>query len=99
MTFELLRIPMALMPEVARDDNGSPVFRERYGVLVVCRDGRTFFRYPDVNVMIVNVTSILVFLAIPMRVVAFFAVNFLGHLSTIYKRVLYEEFSISKSCG
>jgi len=53
----------------------------------------------DLNAILVNLTTSLTFLAIPNQVVIVFALGFLGHLSSIYKKAVHKEFNISKECA
>lgn len=52
-------------------------------------DGSAFFR---------GMTTILIWMGIPVWILYFFAILFLGKLSTIYSRVIHQELSLASAC-
>lgn len=53
----------------------------------------------DVNNVILNISALVVYISLPIIFIKFFAVYCLGHLSTIYYRVVYSKFNIPQECG
>lgn len=83
---------------VVRD--GRRVFRDRqYNGVRIQFLGDGVQRVFDVNNVILNVSALVVYLSLPIIFIKFFAVYCLGHLSTIYYRVVYAKFNIAKECG
>lgn len=67
--------------------------RKLYGIRVtVHRKGH--FKIFDSNNFVLQLTALLVLMALPKSFVLAFMTTFLGRLSSIYKRVIYEEFPI-----
>lgn len=53
----------------------------------------------DVNNIILNVSALVVYVSLPIIIIKFFAVYCLGHLSKIYRAVIYAKFNIAAECG
>lgn len=53
----------------------------------------------DVNNIILNVSALVVYVSLPIIFIKFFAVYCLGHLSKIYRAVIYAKFNIAAECG
>jgi len=73
-------------------------FRQYNGIRIrFVSDGlQTVF---DINNVILNISALVVYLSLPLIFIKFFAVYGLGHLSKIYKDVVYSKFSIAKEVG
>lgn len=54
------------------------------------------WEYFDLNNCILNFTALLVLMGIPRSVVTWIACRTLGHLGAIYRRIIYERFSIAE---
>lgn len=75
------------------DESGHTLHRDYHGIRVKVQGGG-FFRFLNFNDLFMTVVDAIVLLGMPMRVMLFFMCYMLGHLSTIYKRVLFEPFDI-----
>jgi len=53
----------------------------------------------DPTTIMNDLASVIVFMRIPNQVLLFFAITFLGHLSLIYKKAVYQNFSIVNQCA
>lgn len=67
-----------------------------YGLHVAIVTSGTF-EYVNLNRMMLEFTSILVLLGLPKQLVLFLMIYCLGHLSKIYKRVIYEDFPLRQT--
>jgi len=72
---------------------------ERTFVRVVGKQGTSFFRAYDFNAIMLYLTSALVLLALPKRFITFFALNCLGQLSKIYRKVVRQDFGVRYACA
>lgn len=99
MSFNLVRVPSVISASIVARAEGSPSFRESFGIKVRCQKGFGYFRYANIDAVFVNLTSVLVFLALPRWIMLMFCQYCLGHLSAIYRGVINERFSISGCCG
>jgi len=61
--------------------------------------GPGFFRAWDPTAVLTYAVSILVLLRLPSQVLGLFALNFLGHLSAIYRRATIHTFNVTDQCG
>jgi hypothetical protein len=77
--------------------DGSRIERTYSGILIDFKVGGTF-KFNDVAAIFRGVTSIVIWLGIPIWVLYFFAIFFLGNLSSIYNRVIHQELSLSSAC-
>lgn len=82
-------------PEVTAEGN---VVMSR-GVLVQASTSTTVMWLPSSSRLLLSFTSILVLLQVPLKVVRWFMLTFLGQLSQIYKRVIIEQFDIQKEAA
>jgi hypothetical protein len=85
--------------ETFREGDGIKMrLREYNGIRVrLTSDGiQTVF---DLNNVILNVSALVVYLSLPIIIIKFFAVYGLGHLSKIYRGVVYSKFNIAVECG
>ena len=69
---------------------------ETVGISVATGYGAGSIYVYDMNAFVVAITSIMVLLSIPSKVIQFIAVNALGSLSKMYKRLIVEPFDAAK---
>jgi len=77
----------------ARPDNRVVVDR---AVLIRTESGRSVYLMPDTASVVVSLTSALVLLALPMKIMRLFTLFLLGRLSKVYHRVLVQTFDIAE---
>lgn len=76
--------------------SGEPsVRRFQHGIRVAFVFGGRFSFF-DMEFLILQITSSIVFLFFPKKIIFFFACNMLGHLSKIYRDALIEDFSLAR---
>jgi hypothetical protein len=69
-------------------------------VNLIAYPGTSSFRvYDDLPVLILHLTSVLVLLALPLKIVQFISMNLLGQLSVVYKRISVQPFTVLHQCG
>eukprot|EP00928_Gymnodinium_smaydae_P059222 TRINITY_DN4248_c0_g1_i1.p1 TRINITY_DN4248_c0_g1~~TRINITY_DN4248_c0_g1_i1.p1 ORF type:complete len:1526 (+),score=259.05 TRINITY_DN4248_c0_g1_i1:33-4610(+) len=78
--------------------NGVLLHRAYRGIRLSVRAGGALELF-DFNTLFVNFASTCVFLGFPGQIVCFVAVCLLGHMSTIYRKVIYEYFDLSNEVG
>jgi len=76
----------------------NKTLRRYNGVRIKLTVGGSFWT-PDLNTIFINVASSIVMLQIPNSVVFFIAVWCCGHISFIYRRLIYKKFSIATEAG
>jgi len=82
------------------DRNGSSTFRHRqYNGIRVRFNADGVQTVVDINNVVLNVSALVVYVTLPIIMIKFFAVYCLGHLSTIYYKVVYSKFNIARECG
>eukprot|EP00971_Amphidinium_carterae_P051982 1023197-Amphidinium_carterae.1 len=80
-------------------DGRGTLYRDTfYGVLVQGSvDGS--IRQLDLNSIWLNVAALIFLLRVPKKILGHMTINFFGHVSKIYSKVLYVPFSIMETCG
>jgi len=68
-------------------------------IRVIGKLGNSFFRAREPNAVLVYITSALVLLQLPMKLVRFIALNCLGRLSRIYNSVVVQDFDVVYHCA
>jgi len=63
------------------------------------RDGGGFWRVTDLEVSLMSITSAIILLFLPRRIMRAFALTSLGHLSNIYRNALEENFDVRRECA
>lgn len=82
------------------DINGTSTFRQRqYNGIRVRFVAEGVQTVVDINNVILNISALVVYVTLPIIMIKFFAVYCLGHLSTIYYKVVYSKFNIARECG
>lgn len=75
------------------------LLRKSKGLRIRSEKGFGTKRAVDLNAIVLALTSALVLLSIPKRILTVFIKLCLGHLSRIYRRMLVEDFDIKDQCG
>lgn len=81
--------------EEAETHGAGGVKRTYHGIRVAVVPGGVF-KFLDLEVLILQITSSIVFLMMPKSLMFFFIVNMLGHLSVIYRNAIIERFNVGK---
>lgn len=76
---------------------GTSISRKYSGILIDFHVHGSF-KFRDWSRIFRGVTTIVIWLGIPIWVLYFFALYFLGQLSVIYNRVIHQELSLSTAC-
>lgn len=90
---------VAAVSKILLDPFGEPTLVTKRGIRIRCETGGGVFRAVNLYGLYLNLASAAVTLAIPRKLVLFFAVHCLGHLSQIYKHVLFEPFEITSAAA
>jgi len=83
--------------QVSQLTDGYTVRREYHG-LEFTFYSRGIFKFVDYSRIFKGVTKIAIWAGIPIWVLYFFSVLFLGHLSTMYSRIIHQELSLAGCC-
>lgn len=96
-TLKPRRLPSGWGPSEERfDDLGNGAYRHRqYQSVTVSVSKKGVDERLDFRTSLLNVVACIVLLGYPSKIVAFLAMNCLGRLSAVYRRVLLQEFDIN----
>lgn len=79
-------------------DAGGSVRTRVYRGILVKFHAHGLFSIFDASALFRGVTQIIIWMQIPMMIIYWFSINFLGHLSTVYTRVIHQEMSLADAC-
>jgi len=82
----------------ALDITGAVRLRTAYGLKIAMTVGGAFTK-PDPVTTVSDLTSAVVLMRLPEKIVLLFTIYCLGKLSLIYRRVIFEEFSVTEQCA
>lgn len=90
--------PWTYLPDLqVVDVVGSTRFRYYYGVRVQFSVTGSF-GWVNMDALIQAITSVLVFIEVAKKIVFYFAIFGLGHLSKVYRRVVYQQVKLQREC-
>jgi|Transcript_1197 hypothetical protein len=73
-------------------------FQRQYSGIEISFHIHGAFKFIDASAFFRGMTTILIWMGIPIWIMYFFAILFLGNLSAIYSRVIHQELSLSGAC-
>lgn len=75
----------------------NSTIREYHGIFITFA-ASGHFEFLAMSAIFRGLTTILIWAQIPLMVIYWFSITFLGHLSTVYSRAMHQSLSLSEAC-